>query len=408
MPVRIALSLRRAALITAGVAVTLSTSLLPAQAAARPTGWRPANEIVRAGQPTVVTSVSASSGGNAWAAASTGAAGSATPVTEIMRWNGRAWRLVPLPPAVAHTWTSRKNSAAIIGTSSASNVWAFGVRTGTGGEAYLRLHGGRWSTGLLPGTGQAAGRFLTVTTVRVLSAGNVWVFGAAATATVELQPFAEHFDGHRWKFTALPGSGEVTGASAVSAGNIWAVTGVVGDILGLGAPWASSVLHWNGKSWRRMPRQPGHLPKSPDFTSIIAGPHGRLTIGGFAGFRASTTVEVFTQGFSGSAWARPAILRGWSARPLGPDAVPVIESLVADGHGGLWALGDTLGLAAPRLWHLTRGKVFGPQQPGFGSSRRALLQLASVPGTASVWAAGTVSHGSQQDGLIGVYGRTPR
>ena len=243
--------------------------------------------------------------------------------------------------------------------------------------------------------------------MRVFSAANVWVLGGASTATTDLEPFAEHFNGRGWHFTVLPGSGEVTGASAPSAGNIWAVTGVVGNILGLGAPYASSVLHWNGKSWRREPKQPGHLPKAPDLTSIIAGPHGRLTIGGVAGFT-TTTVQVFTQAFGGSAWGRPAVLRGWSARPLGPDDVPVIESLVADGHGGLWALGDTLGLAAPHLWHLSHGKVFGPQQPGFGSSRRALLQLASVPRTASVWAAGTVSHGSAQDGLIGVFGRTPR
>ena len=406
MAVRRAPSFRRAALVSAGaVAVTLSTGLLPAQAATT-TGWRAASVIAVSGRATIATSVAATSASDAWAIAmSTETSG--TPSTTIRQWTGRSWRTVALPASVARKWNSKGRGGAVIGASSAADVWAFSDSAVHGGEVYLRRHGGHWSAGLIPGTDTGNGPYLTITSVRVFSAANVWVLGGASTATTDLEPFAEHFNGRGWHFTVLPGSGEVTGASAPSAGNIWAVTGVVGNILGLGAPYASSVLHWNGKSWRREPKQPGHLPKAPDLTSIIAGPHGRLTIGGVAGFT-TTTVQVFTQAFGGSAWGRPAVLRGWSARPLGPDDVPVIESLVADGHGGLWALGDTLGLAAPHLWHLSHGKVFGPQQPGFGSSRRALLQLASVPRTASVWAAGTVSHGSAQDGLIGVFGRTPR
>ena len=152
MAVRRAPSFRRAALVSAGaVAVTLSTGLLPAQAATT-TGWRAASVIAVSGRATIATSVAATSASDAWAIAmSTGTSG--TPSTTIRQWTGRSWRTVALPASVARKWNSKGRGGAVIGASSAADVWAFSDSAVHGGEVYLRRHGGHWSAWRDPGHG---------------------------------------------------------------------------------------------------------------------------------------------------------------------------------------------------------------------------------------------------------------
>ncbi len=96
-----------------------------------------------------------------------------------------------------------------------------------------------------------------------------------------------------------------------------------------------------------------------------------------------------------------------------PDSASVadfrLSSLVPDGNGGLWALGTSTSPGiTQRIWHLTNGAWQSPLQPRFGGSTGSLLQLAAVPGTASVWGAGVRLSGKTHDGLIAVEGPMPR
>jgi hypothetical protein len=74
-----------------------------------------------------------------------------------------------------------------------------------------------------------------------LSKHNAWAFGGRDLSNASPDtPRAEHWDGKHWRGSPLPGgmTSAIGAASAPSAGDIWAVTQLGGN-----------VLHWNGASW---------------------------------------------------------------------------------------------------------------------------------------------------------------
>jgi hypothetical protein len=232
------------------------------------------------------------------------------------------------------------------------------------------------------------------------------------STTPAFVPYAARYNGKRWTTVKVPATGQITAFSAISPSNIWAVTGTsgMGDELlgdfGASAPATSSVLHWNGKSWQKVPAQPS-LPAGGDLTSITAGK--QVLVGGdVATSKGATTVQ-FVDKMSGSTWAAPVNLPKSGATAAASNHLPYqIESLVPAGGGSYWALSGNVTLATPRLWRYAGGKWSAPISPMFGNKRRALLQLADVPGTSSVWAAGEIGPESTAQGLIALSGPTPR
>ena len=269
---------------------------------------------------------------------------------------------------------------------SQSDVWAFGATVNEGNSQ---------TTGN-PYAAHFDGRRWTVTKL----SGDAGITGVSAA----------HFNGHRWAVTRVPaGGGEITAASVVSPTDIWAVTGPIGEIQGVGLYGGASkwkVLHWNGHRWLAPP-QPRHLPSFSDLTGVTAGVRGQVWISGFNAAGVGRMVQ-FTDHLTGAGWHIPVDLPGSKVPVNGTPDLPE-PSLAPDGHGGLWALSETVGLtSAPVLWHETAGKWSKPIRPGFGAGA-ALMELAAVPGTRSVWAAGEVGAvPAAAEGLIAIDGPTPR
>jgi hypothetical protein len=408
------LASRGAAVVLAGSAIALTAATLPAQAAATTTGWRAVTKVSVKGVGAVMTGVDAVRANDAWAGGFAATDSGKKAVGLIEHWSGTSWQAVKLPAKIAKAWAAPGANYVTIGASSSTNVWAVGefpTASSKGRVAYLRLSGRTWTKGLLPGAGGS--RFLLVTSVEVLGKSDTWVFGGIVNVTSTTEsfvPYAARYNGSRWSTVKIPASGEITAVSAVSANNIWAVTGTSGlgqEILSTGAaPATSAVLHWNGKNWPKVASQPG-LPTGGDLTSIIAGK--QVLVGGDVATSGGGTSVQFVDQMSGSTWAAPVKLPKSGVAAASSNHLPYqIESLVPAGHGSYWALSGNLTMVAPKLWHYTGGKWSAPISPMFGNKHRALVQLAEVPGTGSVWGVGEVGPESTAKGLIALTGPTPR
>lgn len=401
----------RAAVVASGTAVALAGVVLPAQAASTATGWRAVATISAKDRETVMTSVDALSGSDAWAVGQQATSKGTNPAGLVEHWAGRSWQAVKLPAKVAKAWASAADDP-MVAARSATDMWAVTALPGLKGDEYLRLDGRTWTVGALPG-GSGTGTSLLLVTSVVVGKSGTWVFGGKVNVlatTPSFTPYAEYYNGLRWSAAKVPATGEITAASAVSANNIWAVTGISSGGLALGGNTASAgtsaVLHWNGKSWEKVSGQPT-LPAGGDLTSITAGK--QLLIGGDVATSSGATTVQFADLDSGGKWAAPVDLPKSGATARTSDGLPYqIDSLVPAGTGSYWALSSNLEDVTPMLWHYAGGKWSSVAAPTFGNKRRALLQLSEVPGSASVWAVGAIGTESTAKGLIALTGPTPR
>jgi len=307
---------------------------------------------------------------------------------------------VALPAQTAKAWLADRISS--VGASSAANVWAFGD-VGPTGIRYAHLSGHRWILGAVPDTALSRSRksATIIVQISVISPTDVWVYGSRLTGQ-QVTPYAAQFTGHRWVTRKVPGTGAIVAATVISSHDIVALAGS-DQFLGLGTS-TPTVLRWNGRKWLRLAVQP-HLPEL-DNASAMAVSAGHIWIGG------DHPVGLSSQGYfaaelTGST-SKVTNLKGTAAYGI---AGLALVSMVPDGAGGLWGLAESLSAgSAERLWHFTRGRWRAPASPRFGGTSAALSQLAAIPGTRSVWAAGAVSRGGSAatDGLIAVAGPTPR
>jgi hypothetical protein len=389
----------------AGSALTLAVGLVPAQAAT--TGWRIDTTVASArGSSNLLTDVTAVSRSDAWATGLVdNTSGGSLPQTYIRHWTGKAWRAVTLPAKIARKWASQDAFISQIGAVSASNVWVFG---GVAGD-YLRLDGGRWSLGRLPGAGSAtSGVIIQIDAVKVFSSTNVWAFGGRDTVsgTQEVAgPYAAHYTGDKWVRVSVPGSAAITAVSAASSKEMWAVEGS-DSFFGVSVtsgPTPPVVLNWTASAgWQDDASLQPPLVASDQLSSVVAEPNGDVWFGGSANNKKKGTTPLAAE-WNGSAWSvKDLPMRATSADwELG--------AMAPDGSGGIWA--TAVDGTAARIWHL-QGATWSQVSPAFGKHQWILQALALVPRTRTVWAVGAVLIGKASsgtaDGLIAVDGSLPR
>jgi hypothetical protein len=97
-----------------------------------------------------------------------------------------------------------------------------------------------------------------LTGVTAVSPGNVWAVGQYFVG-VNTKTLIEHWNGQSWKVVKSPNAGDVNslnGVYAASGSNIWAVGSDAS-----GSSSAQTLMeHWNGKSWK--------VVKSPDVGAL--------------------------------------------------------------------------------------------------------------------------------------------
>jgi hypothetical protein len=200
---------------------------------------------------------------DAWAVGNAGT----DPQTLILHWDGRAWQRVPSPDPGGHS------ALAAVAATSPGDAWAVG-HTGAFGDAWAAGHTGAFPvaqparTLILHWDGTAWSRVpspappgnSTLTGVTATSPADAWAVGF--TGTIEghhSRALILHWDGRTWQQVpapAIPGGGALNAVSAYSPGDIWAV-GETGPV----TPQTLStlILHWDGHRWSRLPGPAGFL-----------------------------------------------------------------------------------------------------------------------------------------------------
>jgi len=382
--------IRCALLVLPVSALALAAVQAPADAA-RPPGWRISATIAVSANSSLLASIAVGDRRHAWAVGVATNTTTSSILPLVATWNGSVWRQVSLPaPVVAALGPVPLLTTA--GASGPANMWAFS------------LVGGRWLR--WNGTSWTAGRITTapvqINASVVLGSKNVWAFGREPSAGSG--PRAFHYDGTAWKRSVVPGSNGISAASAVSSEDIWAVLGS-GDFLAPGGGKGGGLVHWFRGRWHTVSRLPSAL-RNASLGSILARGDRNVWVGGATKNAKHGTTEAVGH-WNGHRW-KVVTFRA----PASSQRYQVV-SLVTDGAGGIWALGDCLSSArncaatSPwRLWHEAAGKWSAPIKPRLSSHNTLLVSLASV--AHSVWAPGAIQEGRSSNGMIALWGIIPR
>jgi len=345
------------------------------------TPWRAVRHISPPRGDVFMVGVSPVRPADAWALGQVIYPQTAKPLIE--HWNGTQWSQVALPARVRRQFNDTDFWDAF-GASSGGNVWAFALN-----GHYLRLQGTRWTAGFLPNPGTGA---VEVESVKVFSRTDVWAFGARVNGT-KVRPYAARFNGSTWTEVPVPGRLDISAVSAVSAHDMFAVTGVIASAIGPAI--RPHVLKWDGTRWRALAVQP-RLRAGAVIYTIAAQSNAGIWIGGSTAPAMKQTLNLVKH-WNGRTWlsATPS-----STRPAGSQAV---VSLVPDGCRGIWGLAANLSSAGlERIWRHGANGWSGPTRVPW-----TLTTLAAIRGTTSAWAVGQVKVNGRFHGVIVLHGTVP-
>jgi hypothetical protein len=182
--------------------------------------------------------VAATSPRDAWAVGDTSIMAFAR--TLIVRWNGTAWHRVTSPngPGVTEILQG-------VAATAPSNAWAVGFDSKNGAfERALILHwnGRRWAIRSDSVTGD-------LQAVAARSARDAWAVGFVQAKT-GTRTLILHWNGKLWRKVPSPSPGPgsiLLGVAAVSPTDAWAV----GDSQ-LGSGSVTLIVHWNGRHWQKV------------------------------------------------------------------------------------------------------------------------------------------------------------
>jgi hypothetical protein len=165
--------------------------------------------------------VSASAANNVWAV---GSYLSGNPIngpfkTLTERWNGSAWSFVPSADAGA------EDALGGVAAISPTDMWAVGdfmPQLRSPQTAFIEhWNGQKWSVVPSPRPGQLSG----LSSVRAVSAADVWAVGSYYNNAGNSQTLIEHWNGKKWRIVPSPSPGlsdnYLGGLEVVSATDIW-------------------------------------------------------------------------------------------------------------------------------------------------------------------------------------------
>lgn len=291
----------------------------------------------------------------------------------ILHWDGRTWKQVRVPNL------GRVN---YISASSPANVWA------SADCGLLHWNGHRWAqVAYTPTNAQQD----SPGEVKAVGTRGAWLVGGTYDNRTQVsRGFVERWDGTSWHRVALPKLGDqfsLDGIDARSPHDVWTVgTDYSG---GTAIPEPLILLHWNGRSWKRLP-----------------SPHTGMQTDRLAKVRSFGTDDVWAVGFAkvkaDHDQARLPLTLHWNGHRWSSAPVPKGSGELYDverGNGGLFAVGDTFSPASPAYamyalrWTAT-GRWTTASVPAAGAG--SLHALGPIPG-GGVWAVGSVDTGPTID-----------
>jgi hypothetical protein len=194
----------------------------------------------------------------------------------------------------------------------------------------------------------------------LLAAGAVGRSEAALAAG----PSARHPD------TRFSITGQISGVTATSVGNAWAVgySGIYNDNQ------KTLLLHWNGSKWTQVTTP---KPVYGELDGVYATSADNAWAVGFTSTADGDNDESLIMHWNGKAWSRNA------------PTVPGYLMAVAQASGNVWAVGESYGPAL--AMHRTGGRWYVVPAPG---PAVAEFLCVAVTGADSAWAGGQVGDGA--------------
>lgn len=281
----------------------------------------------------------------------------------VLRWDGREWRREPVPKV------GRVNH---VSASSARDVWA------SADCGLLHWDGKSWASvpfAAVPAQQSANGA------VKAVGPANAWLAGGTYDSTTEVtRGFVQRYDGRQWRNVQLPDLGDNFSLDAIDARgprNVW-VAGTDytdGDV----QPEHLLILHWNGRSWRRLP-EPATGEWTNRLTRVRMAAGGNVWVSGW-GKRAPGWDEI----------RRPLLLhwngRKWASTKV-PDGRGELMDVAVSGKQAL-AVGDTFTPSESdyTMYALRRTMTGWQRTPVPVQGMASIEGLAPIPG-GGLWGVG--------------------
>jgi hypothetical protein len=263
-----------------------------------------------------VQAVSAASRSDAWIVGSV-----------ARRWDGHAWRNVPLPP----TGGSELWAVAAVAP---SDAWAVGW---LGTDPYRALiehwNGARWSIAQLPRLRQAM-----LFGVSAAGPRSAWAVGATRTyrrhgahSYPVTHPLLLHWDGTSWRRQPLPWAYPGLALDKVVAtgpSSVWVISSGAQDSL------RPRIEHWNGRSWRLVYEPFGSNDPLAGFTATAGNDAWAVGSYGLGGNTVVKNSHALAAHWNGRHWQIRRV-----PNPPGGSNSAVLIDVAAAGPGNVWALG---------------------------------------------------------------------
>ncbi len=362
----LAVPLLLAGLVTAIAPAASAAVRHPSASPASPDGSLPSGFLFGA---------AATSGGSAWAVGQTlGGRTLSSFKTLALRWGGGSWKRIASPNPSAGAELDA------VAATSADNAWAVGNTNGTTTTKPYIVHwnGKSWTQVASPALPGGGG----LTSVTATSPGNAWAVGGTGDISQDfhaIKTLILHWNGKSWKRvpSPSPGSGSIlTGVAATSAGNAWAVGCTAFCEVNSVSP-QTLILRWNGTSWKRVPSPASATTGA--LNGVAAVSTGQAWAVGCTGhcFGPGATTGTMILAWSGTSWSQVP-----SPSPAGNS---VLTSVAATSAGNAWAAGytRTSGNTLIERWNGVTWTQTPSPTPGSGTE---LLGVAASAGHA--WAVG--------------------
>jgi hypothetical protein len=282
-----------------------------------------------------------------------------------------------------------------VAVASSSEAWAVGDSSSTGWSQTLIEHwkGNAWKIVASPDpAGSSANNQLD--SVAVVSRSNAWAVGDYSRGSTQLALIL-HWNGRSWKRVPCPEPGgkaahdDLAGVTATSASSAWAV----GEY-SRGSTLFALILHWNGRSWRQVTSPLPHGTTGSSLSAVTAiSSSDALAVGSyFHGLTERTLIERW----NGHAWRlassrNVAVLRN------------ALNSVTGTSAGNIWAAGTSdngsVFQTLTEHWNGHMWQLAPSPDPG-GSSLNNVLYAVAAASPASAWAAGDYFNGDADQPLI--------
>jgi hypothetical protein len=292
---------------------------------------------VRAGAPagTELRAVAASSPGNAWALGQTYPPVGVRPRSVILHWNGRAWRQVPSPAQSGAYLNS-------VSVTSSANAWIVGLyfasaNRSAGSTRPIALH---WNGSAWRRVPVSAGAAAELTGVSATSASNAWAVGGfASSGPNRAAGFVLHWDGSSWsRVPSAPASaGQPIAVAATATDYAWLADSATGSEFAW--PGGRVAGLWNGRDWTAVP-----IPLVQTHSEGRGGEVKALAVAGHAAWMAGDYCTTPTS--CGNGQLLPLLLRwtggAWQPTPLPANDLTIFGLAVLSSTSA-WAVGDDYG-----------------------------------------------------------------